>query len=120
MSSNFPSVFYIANAGIYLTCKNTGILVDGLFDPYEGFDPLPESIETAVMEKQFPFGHLSTLLFTHTHVDHYSVSKISHFLKRYPETDRILPDSGSLTGLYRIPSRHLLDKGKAVPHTALF
>ncbi len=120
MSALFPSVFYLANAGIYLTHENTGILVDGLFDPYEGFDSLPSSIETAIMKKQSPFEHLTALVFTHTHADHYSVNKVSDFLEYYPDTDIILPDSGSLMGLSRISSRHLLDKGKIVPHSALF
>lgn len=120
MSSFLPSVFYLANAGIYLTYENTGILVDGLFDFHEGFDPLPKPIETAIMEKQSPFDHLTALVFTHTHADHYSADKVSAFLKHYPDTDIIFPDSGSFRGLSQIPARHLLDKGKTVPHTAIF
>lgn len=120
MSSEIPSVFYLANAGIYLTDGKTGILVDGLFDSYEGFDPLPQSIEDAVMKKQAPFESLTALLFTHTHTDHYSDRKVSAFLKQYPETTLLLPDSQIFPGLCPIPCRHLLDKGKTVPHTALF
>lgn len=138
MSSITSSVYYLANAGIYLTDKNTGILIDGLFDHYDGFDSLPESIETAIMKKQPPFRQITTLLFTHTHIDHYSSGKVSAFLKRYPGTGCILPEqdvSVSRTAVFhpdffpadspaavltQISARHLLDKGKIVPHTALF
>lgn len=135
MPSVYPSVYYLANAGIYLTDRKTGILVDGLFDRYDGFDSLPESIETAIMERQPPFEHLTTLLFTHTHVDHYSAHKVSAYLERYPATECIFPVSdNSVTGFHtisihadsaaadveQIPSKHLLDRGKIVPHTALF
>lgn len=138
MFSSDISVYYLANAGIYLTDKKTGILVDGLFDHYDGFDFLPESIETAVMNKQTPFGQLTSLLFTHTHIDHYSSGKVSAFLKRYPETGCILPEQktsasrtfslcpfpsaadSSASLVVQVHARHLLDKGKIVPHTALF
>ena len=141
---SYPSVFYLANAGIYLTDRKTGILVDGLFERYDGFDTLPVSIETAIMEKQPPFEQLTTLLFTHTHVDHYSAGRVSAYLERYPETECILPapaDSGchtvsihsgsehyvysthtgfSKAVVEQLHSKHLMDKGKIVPHTALF
>lgn len=60
------SVYYVANAGIYLTDGTSGILVDGLFDIHEGFDSLPAAIETAILEKQAPFTNISDLIFTHS------------------------------------------------------
>ena len=128
MYSDLPSVYYLANAGIYVTDHHSGILIDGLFEHYDGFDSLPKSIETAIMEKQPPFERLTTLIFTHTHIDHYSPGKVSAFLQRSPQTGCILPVFSSSAELehhftsavlIQIPSRHLLDKGIIVPHTAL-
>lgn len=118
------SVYYVANAGIYLTDGTSGILVDGLFDIHEGFDSLPAAIETAILEKQAPFTNISDLIFTHTHEDHYSPVKVSMFQSRYPQTKISLPENPiahfSAYTLDTIPARHLLDKGKQVPHRALF
>ena len=120
MSPDFPSVFYLANAGLYLTDHRTGILVDGLFDPHEGFDSLPESITAAIIKKESPFNSLTTLLFTHTHPDHYSPEKVTSFLRLYPDTTLLLPEIPPFGGLYPIPCRHLLDRGKIVPHCSFF
>lgn len=120
------SIYYIANAGIYLESNHSGILVDGLFDPHEGFDPLPSTIENAILHKQPPFTQLSALFFTHSHADHYSPGKVSVFLKQYPQTSMYQPDQETrgqpllFPGLYPVPSRHLMDKGRLVPHRALF
>lgn len=118
------SVYYVANAGIYLTDGTSGILVDGLFDIHEGFDSLPAAIETAILEKQAPFTNISDLIFTHTHEDHYSPVKVSMFQSRYPQTKISLPENPiahfSAYTLDTIPTKHLLDKGKQVTHQALF
>lgn len=148
MSASDVSVFYLANAGVYLCNEETGILIDGLFESYPGFDPMPEFIETNLLSQKAPFTHLTDLCFTHNHPDHYSARKTDAFLKQYPKTgfylpqsnylprsnylpqSNYLPDSGSceekilLTAsqavLYPIPTRHLLDKKMEVSHRAFF
>lgn len=121
-----PSVFFLANAGVYLTDGNSGILIDGLFDHYEGFDSMPDWLEKAILQTEPPFHRLTTLLFTHCHVDHYSREKVSFFVKNHPETRIFLPSDENICPpdlfcrLYPIPSKHLLDRNVIVPHTALF
>jgi hypothetical protein len=65
-------VYYLKNCGLYFTTKENGVLVDGLFEQYGCFDGLPSETLTSILSCQSPFEHLSSLLFTHIHPDHYS------------------------------------------------
>lgn len=116
----FPSVYYLSNASVYLDDGENGILIDGLYDPIPEFDPPVKHIEQAIFAKEPPFEHLTTLLFTHQHRDHCSLSKIHQLLQMHPSMNCQFPEQLNLSGLTAFPSSHLLDKKQQILHQALF
>ncbi|MCI6732506.1 MAG: hypothetical protein MR487_09315 [Lachnospiraceae bacterium] len=120
------SIYYLANAGIYFTDGNTGLLIDGLFDAWPGFDGLPYELEEKIMKKEVPFQNLSHLFFTHEHLDHCSHEKLQQFSDGCPDIPVYRPSERnnlvisipvtcriSVTGF---STRHLLDASPKIPH----
>lgn len=138
------SIYYIANAGVYLTDGRSGLLIDGLFEDCVCFDAIPATVCKAILAKEPPFETLSDLLVTHIHRDHYSATGVAALRQRDTQIHIDLPlnfpnalekDSVKVFGkkfedavwktnplytLVSLPCRHLMDKGKPVAHRALF
>lgn len=120
------SVYFLANAGLYFSTETTGLLMDGLFKTWPGFDGLPPEIEEKIMKKEAPFQNLSHLFFTHEHFDHCCHEKLQQFSDGHPEAVVYLPsvrkdsvisisitDQISITGF---STRHLLDTSPKIAH----
>ena len=118
-------IYYLANCGIYLHAKKEGILIDGLYKGYKGFDYLNPSIIENILNKKGIFHNLSTILSTHVHEDHYDKGLADEFIKRYPKTKLYLPGksdekvSENLT-IRALPCSHLRPNIGEVDHEALF
>ncbi len=80
-SSYAVEVTYIANAGVLLTAGDTRVLIDGLFQPYQGYPSLPQSsrdqLETAVP----PFDGIDVVLVSHIHGDHFQGESVLRYLQ---------------------------------------
>lgn len=138
------SIYYIANAGVYLTDGKSGLLIDGLFEDCVCFDAIPATVRKAILAKEPPFENLSDLLVTHIHRDHYSAAGVAalrqqdaHIRVDFPQNslnaleqdsvktleqkfEDVIWNMNPLYTLVSIPCRHLMDKGEPVAHRAFF
>lgn len=74
-------IFYTVNAGLYLTSRQTALLIDGIHEgPVNGFSGMPAVLSEQLLYGYGVFAHLDGLLFTHLHPDHYDADKVNRML----------------------------------------
>lgn len=77
-------IFHSVNAGLYLQTGDANLLVDGIpCDANTGFSPMPETLRRDMETGAGLFAHLSGLLFTHLHPDHFDPARLSS-IRAYP------------------------------------
>lgn len=83
------TICHAANAGVLITIGRNGVGVD-IFsrDPGRLYPDTPTEIRTALMEK-IEQGSIETLLFTHSHGDHFCLEDTIEALKRNPKLEII-------------------------------
>lgn len=73
-----PVVFFSINEGLFLWNGHHGFLVDYLFDNHVAvWSDLPDSTRRRMLFREH------TLLFTHSHPDHYSRRHLREYLELY-------------------------------------
>jgi L-ascorbate metabolism protein UlaG (beta-lactamase superfamily) len=77
-------ITYIANEGFLISCNNTKILIDGLFNTKHYTSP-SDSLISLLMENKNPVDNIGYLLVTHDHQDHFNEKLISEFMSKSPE-----------------------------------
>jgi ankyrin repeat protein/L-ascorbate metabolism protein UlaG (beta-lactamase superfamily) len=77
---------YLANMGVLLSCGETKVLVDALFDEPnpEYRAPSPQTIE-AMIKGGAPFDGVDLVLVTHDHPDHFDAALAARYLEARPE-----------------------------------
>ena len=79
-------IFQTINAGLYLWREGCGLLVDGLHWGREaGMSELPGPIAEQLRTGRGLFAHMTGLLFTHLHTDHYDEGYVRMALQDHPE-----------------------------------
>lgn len=80
-------IFYTTNAGLYFSCGNSEILVDGIHDAGTvGFTPMPDEMKKQMASEEGLFAGQGALLFTHLHEDHYDEDMVREYIEQHPET----------------------------------
>ncbi len=80
-------IFYTTNAGLYFSCGNSEILVDGIHDAGAvGFTPMPDEMKKQMASAEGLFAGQGALLFTHLHEDHYDEDMVREYIEQHPET----------------------------------
>lgn len=83
----------VGNAGIFLEIGGVRLLVDGLYDPKDiGFSPIPKDILKDMLKGVGVFSNIDYLLFTHYHLDHFSLDYLKIYLNNNKVKKVILPD----------------------------
>ena len=131
-------IFYTTNAGLYFSCGNSEILVDGIHDAGAvGFTPMPDEMKKQMASAEGLFAGQGALLFTHLHEDHYDEDMVREYIEQHPETALCGPglESKGITDIegnedeYRYSygdfniiaykTKHSGPKRMAVPHYSL-
>lgn len=77
-------VFYSINAGLFLWNGQHGLLLDYLFDnQIAAWSDLPAPAHRRMLERSGEFSREHTLLFTHSHSDHYSRKYVQEYAQLY-------------------------------------
>src|SRR5687768_10768764 len=77
-------VTFIANEGVMLSSGTQKVLIDALFDPYDGY-PLPhDSTQRSLREARPPFNNVDVVLVTHWHGDHFGAAAVARHLRANP------------------------------------
>lgn len=90
---NAPQLLYLSNCGIFLTCGNTRILLDGLHSDSSIFDRLPKTLERLIIDGGGPYSRVDFLIFTHLHFDHFDLEKTLRFMEGHPEATLVIPEN---------------------------
>lgn len=85
-------LLYLYNCAVLISCENSSILVDGLFNN-NCFDEMPDECKTDILMKRPPFNNVTALLFTHCHADHFDALMQETYTKYYPETLVLSPNT---------------------------
>lgn len=71
------AILHTVNCGLYLCHKETAILIDGLHSGgFDGWSYMPREIVDQAKTHSGIFQHLSGLLFTHMHADHFDADML--------------------------------------------
>ena len=79
-------VTYVGNAGFLVQVGKKKILLDGLFQGFQGAYVLPREVQDKLATAQAPFDGIDLILATHTHGDHFSPEMVGNYLKNNPKT----------------------------------
>ena len=86
------AIFHSVDSGLYLWDGENGLLVDGIHQGREeGCSPMPEFLSMQLRRGSGLFAHLTGLLFTHLHRDHYDPERVRHLLRERPELPLYAP-----------------------------
>jgi hypothetical protein len=85
LSKDKVKVIYVGNAGFLIQIGDKKILVDALFNGYEGDYILPEHIQEKLINAQAPFDDVDLILVTHTHGDHLDIEMVREHMKNNPK-----------------------------------
>ncbi len=78
------TVTFIANEGVLLSSGTQSVLIDALFDPYDGY-PLPhDSTRRALRDARGPYADVDVVLVTHWHGDHFGAAPVAAHLMANP------------------------------------
>lgn len=73
------AIFHSVNAGLYFWDGRNGLLIDAIHEgKNEGLSPMPEFLVEQMRHRSGLFGHLTGVLFTHLHYDHFDADKVQH------------------------------------------
>lgn len=78
-------ITYIANEGFLISCNNTKILIDGLFQSKHYSSP-SDSLVSKIIGNKSPVDKINYVLVTHDHQDHFNPKLVSDFLIKNPES----------------------------------
>lgn len=81
IADNNVSVTYIGNAGFLIQIENKKILIDALFQGFEGSYKLPQHIQEKLTLAQEPFDDVDLILVTHAHGDHIDPNMVLQHMK---------------------------------------
>lgn len=108
-----PVVFYSINEGVFFWNGQHGVMVDYLFDNLvTAWSDMPDSTHRRMLERSGEFSREHTLLFTHSHPDHYSQKHVREYMQLYsssiygtgvPESNLIPVSLGPGEALLELP-----------------
>lgn len=80
------AIFHSVNSGLFFCGGGEGLLVDGLHEGREeGCSPMPEFLDMQLRRGTGMFAHLTGVLFTHLHHDHFDRDRLERLLRMRPE-----------------------------------
>lgn len=87
------AIFHSVNAGLYFWDGRNGLLIDAIHQGREeGLSPMPTFLSGQLRRGSGLFGHVTGLLFTHLHHDHYDADKVRQFQQSMPGLPVYGPD----------------------------
>ena len=88
------AIFHSVNSGLYFWDGRDGLLIDGIHrGPETGCSSTPPSLRRQLEEGSGLFAHLTGLLFTHLHGDHFDPEGTTRLLALRPELALYSPES---------------------------
>ena len=88
------AIFHSVNSGLYFWDGRDGLLIDGIHrGPETGCSSTPPSLRRQLEEGSGLFAHLTGLLFTHLHGDHFDPEGTARLLALRPELALYSPES---------------------------
>ncbi len=79
------AIFHSVNAGLYFWDGRNGLLIDAIHEGREeGLSPMPAFLAGQLRCRSGLFGHVTGMLFTHLHHDHYDTDKVRQFQQSAP------------------------------------
>ena len=80
------AIFHSVNSGLYFWDGENGLLVDGIHNGVEeGCSDMPEFLAVQLQNGCGLFSHLTGVLFTHLHHDHYDARRVRSLVQQRPE-----------------------------------
>lgn len=87
------AIYHPGNAGLYFYGRGTGILVDGIYGGRGvGMSEMNEAWERELCAGTGIFSHVSALVYTHLHPDHFQPEKAAFYMEEHPQTLRYAPE----------------------------
>ncbi len=95
------TITYIGSSGFLLSAGGKKILIDALFDGYEGAYVVPAAVREPLLAGRAPFDGIDLILATHAHGDHFSAGAVRRALESNPRAIFVGPAAAAamLTGL---------------------
>jgi len=86
------SLAFIANCGALVSCGDSKVLIDALFDkPHPDYRaPAPEVLDK-IMKGEAPFDGVDLVLVTHNHADHFDAALAVRYMEARPEPVLLAP-----------------------------
>jgi hypothetical protein len=75
------NVTLTANEGVLLSAGDKKVLIDALFQEYEGYPVAPARMQQALARGQAPFDGVNLILVTHRHGDHFHPGPVAAHLR---------------------------------------
>ena len=80
------AMFHSVNSGLFFCDGKNGLLVDGIHQGREeGCSPMPDFLSLQLRKNTGLFAHLTGVLFTHLHHDHYDEDGLESLLHGRPD-----------------------------------
>jgi L-ascorbate metabolism protein UlaG (beta-lactamase superfamily) len=79
------TVTYVGNSGFLITAGDQKILIDALFQGFEGGYALPSEELDLLLNARPPFDGVDLILASHDHADHFSASMVNEFMANDPD-----------------------------------
>ena len=80
------AMFHSVNSGLFFCDGKNGLLVDGIHQGREeGCSPMPDFLSLQLRKNTGLFAHLTGVLFTHLHHDHYDEEGLESLLHGRPD-----------------------------------
>ena len=93
------SIYHSVNSGLFFWSGNDGLLLDGLHQGGEsGCSPMPDALTAQLRCGCGLFAHITGLLFTHLHGDHYDAAYVDSLRNIRPELPVYTPEVWNGTG----------------------
>lgn len=83
----------IGNSGVLMKYRGINILIDGIFTGGAHFSPLPREMKKAVFGMASAYRDIEYLLFTHRHIDHFSLEYLKEYLRHNQVSSIYLPQA---------------------------
>lgn len=112
------TITLVANAGVLVEYKGTGLLVDGIHHQKgHPFSPVPLSDIKIMQQGSGIFKNLDYLLFTHEHPDHFTPQYVSEHISQCQVKGLFLPAKDGSSSHYHLLLDHL--QKMKIPHWGL-